>query len=164
MEDPLLISNFETDFTLFLGIEMSTILKTILIIIGIFVFLLGIWLVFLWSVCLAFGPPSQKDAITLTSNFIGFQIDKKCTVNDWDAKSIPDLIVTCTFVLPDGNYQELLSYCESQVGYLDPQKTEPVEKNDEEYIFADYRPEEMKSLTVRVSRNKPEVYLNWWEN
>ena len=143
---------------------MSTILKILLGTLVIGVILIGLWLGVLWAFSLALSPPSQKDARQLTSSFIGFQIDKNCIVNDWDAKSIPDLIVTCTFVISHKQHEELLLYCESQVGYQDPRKTDPVKQTDEAYIFADYRPEEMKSLTISVCRKKPEIYLYWWEN
>ncbi len=147
----------------FLVIEMSTLVKYLLGILGFGAVLIAVVIGLVWVVGFAFTPPSQKDAISLISNFIGFKIGKDCIVKDWNARRVPDLIVTCRVVLSDKQYKELLSYCESKVGYKDPRKTDPVKRNEEEYIFADNRPEDMKSLTVRVSRNKPEITLKWLE-
>ena len=146
----------------FFVIEMSTLVKYLLGILGFGVVIIAVVIGLVWGLGYAFTPPSQKDAIALISNFIGFKIDKDCIVKEWNVRRAPDLIVSCRLVLSDKQHKELLSYCESKVGYLDPRKTDPVKRNDEEYIFADNRPEDMKSLTVRVSRNKPEISLNGW--
>ena len=108
--------------------------------------------------------PKQHAVVEVASEFLGYDLGDSWQIKDWVFESKPDFILDCTIVLPEETYQELIEHCEKEGFQIEDRSDDSKREVGEVYYKSDYRPEDMETLSVRVSTDKPEIYFHHWMN